>query len=62
MMGKSLGELNLRNKYGVQIIVVKVGESEKRIVIPRADYMIQENDTLVIMGSDQDLKKVQNIK
>ena len=58
---KSLGELNLRRFYGVQIIVVKETVPEKVVLVPTADYVIKESDILVIMGRDDDLKKIQNL-
>ena len=58
---KSLGELNLRRFYGVQIIVVKGTVPEKVVLVPTADYVIKESDILVIMGRDDDLKKIQNL-
>lgn len=58
---KSLGELNLRRFYGVQIIVVKETVPEKVVLVPTADYVIKESDILVIMGKDDDLKKIQNL-
>lgn len=58
---KSLGELNLRRFYGVQIIVVKETVPEKVVLVPTADYVIKESDILVIMGRDDDLKKIQSL-
>ena len=59
--GKSLGQLDLRRKYEVQVIVVKEMLPEKVVLVPMANYIIKDSDVLVIMGRDQDLKKVQNL-
>ncbi len=59
-LDKSLGELNLRRYFGVQIIVIKQKAPESGVQVPTADYVIKENDILVIMGRDEDLKKAQN--
>lgn len=55
--GKTLGELDLRRTYGVQVIVVKGAVPE----MPTADYRIKEGDLLVIMGNDDNLMKVQKL-
>ena len=61
-LGQSLGELDLRNAFGIQVIVIKESVPENVVLIPMADYLIKENDVLVIMGRDEDLKKLQNSK
>jgi len=58
---KSLGELDLRRKYGVQVIVVKGLVPENVVLVPTAEYVVKDSDVLVIMGPDQDLKKIQNL-
>ncbi|MCD6166629.1 TrkA family potassium uptake protein [candidate division KSB1 bacterium] len=58
-IGKTLSELNLRNKYGIQVLVVKEMIPEKVSLIPRADYKIKDSDILVVIGKDKDLKKIQ---
>jgi trk system potassium uptake protein TrkA len=62
MLGKSLGDLDLRNRFNVQVIVVKEMVPEKVVLIPKADYIIKDSDILVMMGKDVDLKKIQNMK
>ena len=58
---KSLGELDLRRKYGIQVIVVKEMVPENVVLVPTADYVIKDSDVLVIMGKDEDLKKIQHL-
>lgn len=60
-LGKSLGELGLRNRYGVQVIVVKELVPENVVLVPMADYVIKDSDVLVIMGRNENLKKIQNL-
>lgn len=62
IVGKTLGELNLTNKYNVQVIVVKEVIPEKVTMIPRADYKVKSSDILVIMGEDKNIEKVQSLK
>ncbi len=58
---KSLAELDLRRKYGVQVIVVKGYVPDALVLVPTADYVIKDDDVLVIMGQDEHLKKVQGL-
>jgi len=56
---KSLKELNVRAKLGVNIIAIK---SEGYInVSPSADYIIAVNDVMVVLGDSIALKEVQKL-
>ena len=58
-VGKTLKELNVRAKLGVNIIAV---ESDKKInVSPSADYRILEGDILVVLGDNYSLEAVQKL-
>ena len=57
--GKTLRELNIRAKLGVNIIAVESGS--KTNVAPGADYAIQSGDTLVVLGDNVSLEKVQKL-
>lgn len=57
-IGKSLKELDLRNKYGIQVIAIKELIPEKTLFIPRADFVIKDSDVLVIMGEEKQLAKI----
>ena len=58
-IGKTIKDLQLRNIYGVQIIAIKELIPERMNLIPSPDSVIKESDILVVMGSDEDLKKVE---
>ena len=57
--GKTLRELNIRAKLGVNIIAVE--NNSKTNVSPGADYAIQSGDTLVVLGDNVSLEKVQKL-
>ncbi|NIM90329.1 MAG: NAD(P)-binding domain-containing protein [Candidatus Aminicenantes bacterium] len=57
-IGKSLKELDLRNKYHVQVIAIKEVITEKVTYIPRADFVIKDSDILIIMGGEKQLAKI----
>ena len=58
-VGKSLKELNVRAKLGVNIIAVKHGDSIS--VSPPADYTVNEADIMVVLGDTKALGAVQKL-
>ena len=59
-IGKNLSELRFRNKYGLEILMIKKtkdlfsdDENESKLVMPSPDYKIEENDILVLFGTDE---------
>jgi len=57
-ISKSLRELDLRNKYGIQIIAIKELIPEKAVFVPRADFVIKDSDILIMIGEEDQLAKV----
>lgn len=57
--GKSLKELNVRAKLGVNIIAVRNGSETN--VSPSADYRIRPEDTIAVLGDNVALEAVQQI-
>lgn len=57
-IGKSLKELDLRNKYGIQVIAVKEIIPEKTTLVPKSDFVIKDSDVLIIMGEKKQLAKI----
>ena len=62
VVGKTLGQVDLRNRYGVLVLIVKELVPEKIVMIPTADHMIKDSDILVILGKDEDLAKIKKMK
>ena len=58
-VGKTLKELNVRAKLGVNIIAVENGKSTN--VSPAADYRIQPEDVLVVLGDNYALEAMQKL-
>lgn len=58
-VGKSLKELNVRAKLGVNIIAVKKGSHIN--VSPAADYRIEAEDVMVVLGDTAALDAVQKL-
>ncbi|MDH4258089.1 MAG: TrkA family potassium uptake protein [Candidatus Aminicenantes bacterium] len=60
-IGRSLKELDLRNKYGIQVIAIKELIPEKTSFVPRADFVIKDSDILIIMGEEKKLQKINSL-
>ena len=58
-VGKTLRELNVRAKLGVNIIAIESGK--KTTVAPGAEYVIQPEDNLVVLGENYALEAVQKL-
>lgn len=61
-IGKTLKDLDLRNKYGIQVIAIRELIPEKITFVPKADFLIKDSDILVIMGDEKALGKINSIK
>ena len=57
---KSIQELKIRTKYGVSIIAIK-GKTGPVNVSPAASDVIREDDVLVIIGTKDDLNKIEKL-
>jgi trk system potassium uptake protein TrkA len=63
---KTVADLQLRQKYNVNLVAIKRGEHSKArkiekgdiINVPMPDTIIYKGDILVIAGSDADLAKL----
>ena len=55
VIGKSLIELDLINKHGIQVIAVKEPVPERVIMIPTGRYVVKKSDILFLLGPDQAL-------
>ncbi|HCY84392.1 MAG TPA: TrkA family potassium uptake protein [Desulfobacteraceae bacterium] len=60
-IGKTLKEINLTNKYGVQVVAVRELVPEKMRFIPTADFVLKDSDILILLGSDRGLEKLRHI-
>jgi hypothetical protein len=57
-IGKSLRDLDLRNKYGIQVVAVRELVPERTLYVPPADFVIKDSDVLIVMGDEKMLEKV----
>jgi len=71
-IGKTIGELDIRRKYKVEVVALKkyltskldgkesLDESKTR-VIPSASEVISIGDALVVIGKNEDIEKIQGL-
>ena len=59
--GKSLVELDVRRKYGIQVVLIKEILPEDKVVIPTGDYILKDSDVLVVVGKNKDLERMETL-
>jgi len=57
--GKSLRELNIRSKYGVNVMAIK--HNGEINISPQGEDIIHHNDILVVIGAVDDIKKLEEM-
>ncbi|KIL50305.1 potassium transporter Trk [Jeotgalibacillus alimentarius] len=55
LIGNSIIELDIRAKYGINIVAIKRGDDI--IVSPQANDVIQKGDILIVIGADNDINR-----
>jgi trk system potassium uptake protein TrkA len=59
LIGKKLSEVDLRGKYGINLITVKKAaddETAKVMGVPRPDWVFETGDELVVFGKESSIK------
>ena len=54
-VGKSIVDLQVRQRFRVHILAVKHGE--ETLPVPSAEYVFRDEDRLLLMGADADMEK-----
>jgi trk system potassium uptake protein TrkA len=54
-IGKNLKELNLINRYGVQVLAIKKILPEQLKMIPKGQYVLKDEDILILLGPNHAL-------
>jgi len=57
-IGKSLRDLDLINRIGIQIIAVKEVIQDRLNLIPTAKFVIKDSDILIMLGPNESLEKL----
>jgi trk system potassium uptake protein TrkA len=61
MIGRTLRQLDLRAKYGVNVVVLRKSGGPLK-VSPRADEMIETGDILVVIGNNESIRGLQKLQ
>ena len=59
-VGKTLDELDFRNKYNVNVIII-VGADDQVNQMPQANDVIQLHDKVTVVGQLKDIQKLNDI-
>jgi trk system potassium uptake protein TrkA len=62
LIGKTLKDLDLINRYGLQVLAVKELIPARITMIPTGAFLIKDSDSLIVLGPDDGLKKFQRYK
>ncbi|MCS6837286.1 MAG: TrkA family potassium uptake protein [Bdellovibrionaceae bacterium] len=60
--GRSLEELQLPQKYRVQIVALRDTKNPKEIIFPRSNMTLGRDTLALLMGNDRDLQRLQEIE
>jgi trk system potassium uptake protein TrkA len=55
--GKTLKELQLRNKYHIEVIAIRDVLFDKFTMIPHANYKLQPDNAMLVLGKTKDIEK-----
>ncbi len=57
-VGKTIGQLGVRQRYSINVLATKRGE--KLMPIPGGDHCFQADETILILGANKDVQKFLN--
>jgi len=60
-VGKSLQDLDLINRFGIQIIAIKEVIEDRLNLIPTAKFVIKDSDILIMIGPNKSLEKLKRM-
>lgn len=60
-VGRTLGELKLRNRFEVQVLAIRDVLTQEVHVNPGAEFTVKPSDALLVLGRDQDLARLKEV-
>ena len=60
-IGKTLKQLDLRARYNIHVIAVEEVLTENFVLVPPADFVIKDSDILIVIGRNQDVRRVKDL-
>jgi trk system potassium uptake protein TrkA len=61
-IGKTLRDLDLKARYNVFVIAIKELVPENFVLVPPASFLIKDSDVLILLGKEQDISKIKELK
>jgi len=61
LVGKTLKELRLRNRFGIQVIAIKELVPDRMHMPPDPDFVIKDSDILIVVGQDESLESLKKL-
>ncbi len=61
-IGKSLQELQIRNRYRIQVVAIRDALTDTLNLVPHGGDVLKDSDVLVVLGSREDLEKFREVK
>ncbi len=58
MVGKTLAELDLSRRYGVQVLAIKELVPDRTLIALRGGMVIKDSDILILMGTEEALRRL----
>jgi len=56
--GKTIAELQLRNKYHIEVIAIRDVLMDRVHMVPQAGFVIKDGEVMVIVGKETDIRKI----
>lgn len=56
--GKTIAELQLRNKYHIEVIAIRDVLLDRVHMIPQAGFVIKDGEVMVVVGKETDIRKI----
>lgn len=57
-LGKALRDLDLINKFSLQVIAIRDRQDNGLVFIPKADFRITKNHILILLGTNQSMEQL----
>jgi trk system potassium uptake protein TrkA len=57
-LGKSIGELELRSRYHIEVIAVKDVLTDQVYMVPAANFILKDGEILVVIAKEKDIQKI----
>ena len=57
-LGETLAELQLRNRYNIEVIAVRNVISDNVNMVPQTDFVIKGGEVLVVIGKEGNIRKI----